>query len=534
MQALRRDIFTNAEIITLSGTSPEVEAVCVAGGRILCMGSPAEVRAFAGGGAKEIDLGGGTLYPGFIDSHSHLSSYAVMLDQTYCGISRGSVAGVIAALRAETAGSADDGWILGYGYDDSGIADNRHLSRHDLDEVSRVLPVFVLHVSAHFAYANTRALELLGISGDSHFEGGGAALDENGVPTGFLKEAAAFAAVARIPGLPPERLRANMLKAVAEYSSRGFTTFIDGGIGLTGDAGAVMRAYCGLARENALNARAYLQLLPEVMEKLAPYGLYHFASDYLTLGGLKLFIDGSIQGFTAALLQDYHTRPGFAGALLLPEEAVEEIVVKYHLLGIQVAIHANGDYAVETALRSFEKAAALNGRRDLRHMLIHAQTASDGQLARMRDCGVIPTFFSRHIEVWGDRHARIFLGRERTERLNPAGSCARLGMPFALHVDTPVLPATALGGMHAAVNRISGGGILYGADQRLSPSEALRAYTTGAAMCCPGEHDRGKIEPGRFADFVLLSDNLEKMEPDRLRDVKVKMTISGGRVVYQA
>lgn len=133
-------------------------------------------------------------------------------------------------------------------------------------------------------------------------------------------------------------------------------------------------------------------------------------------------------------------------------------------------MHTNGDAASESVIQAFEKAVERCPRTDLRHMLIHAQLVSDSQLERMKACGIIPSLFARHIEVWGDRHAAIFLGPERTARMDPAGSCVRLDMPFSLHVDTPVLPVTALGSMHAAVNRISDGGVLFGGDQRITPA----------------------------------------------------------------
>jgi predicted amidohydrolase YtcJ len=510
------------------------EAVCVGKGRVLHVGSLADVRAVAGSGAKEVDLGGGVLYPGFIDTHSHLSSYANCLDKVECGISCGTIAGVNEKLRAKIPSLSKGEWLLGYGYDDSGIADKRHLNRHDLDAVSSEIPIFIIHISVHFAYANTKALELLGITRYTKIDGGEVGLGEDGAPSGYLEEMAAMSAMARLPEVAPEALRANLARAVGVYNSQGFTTFMDGGIGLSGDPAVLMHSYLDLDKKGELNARAYLQLLPEVMDRFAPYGVFHFGSDHLTIGGLKYFIDGSIQGFTAALMEDYHTRPGFKSALLFPEKDIEAIVLKHHLLGIQVAIHTNGDYAIETALRAFEKAVAQDGRRDLHHMLVHAQTASESQLARMKACGVIPSFFGRHIEVWGDRHATVFLGPERTARLNPAGSAVRLGMPFSLHVDSPVLPVTALGCMHAAVNRVSSGGTLFGEDQGISPLEALRAYTTYASLCCGGEYDRGRIEPGRYADFTLLSDNLETVAPETIRDVRVKMTVCGGRIVHQA
>ncbi len=530
----KKTVYVGADIVTMSGKAPRAEAVCVADGRIECVGSRDEVLGYAGAGDYELtDLGGGTLYPGFIDSHSHVSSYSTYLDQVYCGSSLGSVAAVLRARR-EKAAASDNEWIIGYCFDDSGIPDNRHLNRHDLDSVSTDRPVIVIHISVHMGYVNTLGLQRLGFSADTRIPGGEIVLDEHGAPTGLLLENALIEALGRLPAPTPEQVRDNLVRAVAEYNKQGFTTFQDGGLGLNGDAAVFLKPYMELAREGALNARAYLHFLPNEMDRLVSLGLWGIGNDLIRVGGVKYFVDGSIQGFTAALFEDYYTRPGYAGKLLWSQDEIDETIFKYHSLGLQVAVHTNGDAASEAVIQAFEKAVRRCPQTGLRHLLVHAQLVSDAQLERMKACGVIPTLFARHIEVWGDRHSARFLGPERTARMDPAGSCVRLGMPFALHVDTPVLPVTALGSMHAAVNRISDGGVLFGPEQRITPRQALEAYTTNASLCCAGERDRGRIEPGRFADFVLLDSDIEASDPTSLRDIKVLRTICGGRTVYEA
>lgn len=533
-------VFTGCKIHTLSTACPEAEAICVAQGRIVCLGSREDVLAFAAQGRYEcIDLGGGALYPGFIDTHSHLSLYAAWIHCTHCGTQLGSVQAVIEALQEQASRDQNATWILGYGYDDTGISDKRHLNRHDLDAVCADRPVVVQHISAHFCYVNSLGLRMLGIDANTRIAGGTVHLGADGQPDGLLAENAAFTAMAALPAPTLAEQCANMQEALQEYARQGITTFQDGGIGISGaDSSATMlQAYMQLLRTGELPIRAYLHLTEELLNRLRPLGLWGLKTDYLTLGGLKCFIDGSIQGFTAALKEGYHSRPDWKGELLLSAEALEALVCKHHCEGRQIAIHCNGDAAVECALHAFAKAqsacpAAPNA--PLRHMIIHAQTASDAHLEQMRDLGIIPSFFSRHIEVWGDRHYEIFLGPERTARLNPAGTCERLGMPFSLHVDTPVLPVTVLQSIHAAVNRVSAGGRLLGAEQRISPRAALQAYTTHAALCCAGEQDRGCLEPGRWADFVLLSEDILDMAPEHINTVQVRKTICGGRIVYEA
>lgn len=537
-------VFTGCKIHTLSEACPEAEAICVAQGRIACLGKRDEVLAFARQGRHEIvDLGGGVLYPGFIDTHSHLSLYAAWIQYTHCGAQCGSVQAVLEGLRAQAARDPHAAWILGYGYDDTGIADKRHLNRHDLDAVCADRPVIVQHISAHFCYVNSLALRQLGIDASTRIAGGTVHLGADGQPDGLLAENAAFVAMAALPAPTVGEQCANMQQALHEYARQGITTFQDGGIGISGEGSSttMLQAYAHLARTDTLPIRAYLHLAEGLLDRLRPLGLWGLHTDYLTLGGLKCFIDGSIQGFTAALKQPYHSRPDWKGEILMPVQDIEELIYKHHSNGEQIAIHCNGDAAIELALQAFAKArsacaeqAVSEQAAPLRHMIIHAQTASDAHLEQMRDLDIIPSFFSRHIEVWGDRHHDIFLGPERAARLNPAGSCERLGMPFTLHVDTPVLPVTVLQSMHAAVNRISDGGRLLGAEQRISPRAALQAYTTYAALCCDGEKDRGCLEPGRWADFVLLSDDILDIAPENINQVQVRQTICGGRTVYAA
>ena len=188
MLVSKKTVYVGADIVTMSEKAPKAEAVCIADGRIECVGSREEVLGYAKAGEYDVvDFGGGTLYPGFIDTHSHLSSFSRCLNQVYCGASLGSIAAVQQALRDKAAAS-DDEWVIGYGYDDSGISDNRHMNRHDLDAVCADRPVMVVHISVHMGYVNTIGLERLGFTADTKVPGGEIVLDGNGLPTGLLLE----------------------------------------------------------------------------------------------------------------------------------------------------------------------------------------------------------------------------------------------------------------------------------------------------------------------------------------------------------
>lgn len=533
MLSQRKTVYTASRILTMSDSLPEAEAVCVAGGRVCCAGSREEVLRAAGTDARVVHLDG-VLCPGFIDTHSHLSSYAEVLDKAFCGPAEGDIAAQLEKLRAQGQRQTDTEWILGYAYDDSGIRDKRHLTRHDLDKVSLERPVFVSHVSLHMGYANTRALQLLGMDAHTRLDGGEVHVDESGVADGLLLENAFFEAQRKLPTLDAQSLRQNMLRAVEEYHRHGFTTVQEGGVGLTSPGAPVMRAYMDMMRTGELKARVWLHLSPEVMDPLLPLDIWGFKGEKLSIGGVKYFTDGSIQGFTGALLEDYHTRPGYKGELVATPKEIEATILKYYRTGMQIAVHVNGDAAIEASLVAFEKARSAVPGNTTRHLFVHSQMASDAQLARMKACNIMPTFFSQHVWVWGDRHYELFMGPKRAARMSPAGTAVAMGIPFGLHVDTPVLPPTALGSMHTAVNRVTSGGRLLGQEQRISPLEALRAYTSYAALCCGQENTGGRIEPGRYADFALLSDNPLTVDPSTLRDIKVLSTISDGEIVYTA
>ncbi|WP_458399830.1 amidohydrolase [Mailhella sp.] len=521
-------------INTLYDEQPVVEAVCASRGRVIMMGTKEDVFRFVSTCPHEvIDVSGLHVYPGFIDSHSHLSGYSSMIDDVYCGLSCGSIENILRQLKKK-AEDESCGWILGYGYDDTGLPEHRHLTRIELDFVSRSKPILVRHVSLHFAYANSLALELLGFNTETEIEGGEIELDAQGLPTGLISEAAAFKAFSAIPMPSLEQCKENIVRAMAEYNRQGVTAFVDSGIGILGDAETVVKAYSELAQEGRMTARGWLQATDSIIGKWQDWGsVARENEDFLRLGGLKLFADGSIQAFTAAMSEDYLTRPGCRGTFVDGSEFLKEKIFDCNAKGIQVAVHANGDAAIEATLCAFEAAFSEKPRPDLYHTIVHAQTATFSQLERMKACGVLPTLFPIHIDLWGDRHLNVFLGPSRAHRLDPAGDCVRLGLPFGLHVDTPIARPAVIKNIHHAVNRRTSSGLLLGEEQCISPLDGLKAYTLHAAKFCWRENECGVIKPGSFADFVCLDEDLVHASPSNVGDIKVMKTICGGKIVYQ-
>lgn len=535
MQAIKKTIITNTNIKTMNKDFPEADTLVIANGKIEALGTQKEIFATQDiPNCEVLDLQGKVVYPGFIETHSHLDYYAINLQRVFCGTPCKTIKDVQETLKKKVQETKEDEWIIGYSYDDTAIQDKRHLNKHDLDSVSTKHPILVFHISVHIGYANSLAFEKLGITKESKVQGGTFVLDENNELDGRLEEYALFSNMDTLPTPNFEEYCNLIEQAIHEYNKVGITTYQIGGVGITNDAIETMASLLYLEKRHKLNARAYLQFLPDTMKELAKYSLWNFGSDYVKIGGLKSFTDGSIQGFTAALSKDYHTKSGYKGNVLFPQEEIDALIDEYHSKGIQIAIHTNGDQASEAVISAFEKAYEKNPRSDLRHMLIHAQMVSEEHLDRMKKIGIIPSFFGYHIYNWGDRHATIFLGLERTNRMDPAGSAVRKNMPFSLHMDTPVLPMSVLDSIQTAVTRESSSGVVYGEDQKITPYEALQAYTTYGALCAYCDENRGMIKPGYLADFVVLDQDIEKIDPHEIKNTKVCMTICGGKIVYQA
>ena len=529
-------LFLNGKLITMNARAPEATAFGIWGNRFSAVGSDADVGKMADSRTEVIDLHGRTVVPGFIESHNHLSMYATTLLQADCRpAANRRIADVKEKLR-DLAGQTKPGyWVKGWGYDDTLIGDHRHLTRTDLDDISTQLPIFVLHVSAHLAYVNSKALEIAGIgSRTPQPDGGEIHLDENGTPTGLLIEPNAINRVSQhIPSNTVSEFKKVIPRAIDHFHRLGITSIHDAAIGYGGDIAEVCRAYRELETGGRLDLRIYLTIVEDHYRQLNTLGLgTGVGSDFLKIGCVKLFQDGSIQALTAALKDDYLNRPGVTGDLIQSQASLNNLVATYHRAGLQIAVHANGDRAIESVLQAFERAQQLHPRRDHRHMLIHCQLATNDHIRRMKALGVIPNYFVNHVYYWGDRHLSLFLGPERARRIDPLGSSLRAGLKFCLHSDLPVTPADPIASIHNAVNRKTRTGKLLGPAERISPLAALKAYTVNAAYCSFEDGIKGSIEVGKLADFAVLSDDPVTVAPGSIKKIRVIATAVGGRLVY--
>ena len=531
-------VFYNGRVISMNPAAPRSSAFLVQGDRFMAVGDDEEIKKQAGPGARFIDLEGGIVVPGFMDTHGHLSYYALcfgMADAT--PEENESIDAIKKRLAAEAAEKGPGEWIAAWGYDDTRITDGRHLTRRDLDEACPDNPVFVLHVSAHAGYTNTKALKMAGIGPDTPDpEGGAIHHEEGGEPSGLLLEPAAMRMVNDLRPVPDEALFEKLIPlAAAKCHQEGVTGVHDAAVGSIGEGAKVLQAYHRLDEAGKLKLRVYVTMLDYFYEPLMQNGLFHgFGPLNVKFGSVKNFQDGSIQALTGALRDGYKSKPDFKGMLIWPQDQLDAFVEKHHSRGQQIAIHANGDGAIESVIQAFEKAQEKHPRQDLRHMIIHCQMADEGHIARMKALGIIPSFFVSHVYYWGDRHLELFLGRERAEKIDPLAWAVKAGLPFTLHADIPVTPLSPIFSIHNAVNRLTRNGVRLGKDQCITPYQALEAFTTHAALCSFEEDLKGSIEPGKLADFVVLSDDILEIAPERIKDVKVMKTFVGGEKVFEA
>lgn len=533
-------IYYNGTIIPMTGRGNTVEAVAAAGERILACGSWRELEQYVGPKTKKVDLGGATMLPGFYDAHSHFAETGtgrlIYLNLNCAPFGEMvNIEDCLTALIRKAEGLPEGKSVIGSGYNNDAILEKRHLTRHDLDLVSTEHPVIVDHVTSHFMYVNSKALEIAGITKDTPDpQGGRIQRGEDGGPNGILEENATdliwFKEELGFLGTREEKIR-GLENASDYYASMGYTTANQGSLGGVdileeGLAGGYLKIRCVLW--------CPVDQVVEYHEKgIQP------SSNMITLAGGKAFQDGSIQCGTAYLTKPYYTTiPGhtadYCGMHIWDKEELAEMVKKVHNAGQQMHIHCNGDAAIDEVLYAYEQAQRENPRPDPRHVVVHAQAARLDQLQKMKELGVVPTFYVPAIQMCGDEQVSTYLGPKRCEHYNPIKTAMDMGLRPTLHTDCPVMPPDPLKSIQTAVTRQSKSGQVIGPDERLDVYEALLASTVYGAYQNHEENCKGSLEPGKLADFVILDRNPLEVDPQELSKLKVLSTIVGDREVYRA
>ena len=535
-------LFCNATFVPLTDEDARADALLVDDeGRIAFVGPLEEARERAEG-AEEVDLGGAAVLPGLIDPHSHFTGalqYLLYADLSAC-TSFAEITETLKAFAAEN-NIGPDGVIMGNGYDQNNLVEQRHPDKSVLNAVSEDTPVLITHVSNHMGVANDCLLKLAGITPTTPDPEGGryGRMDGTGDLDGYAEEPAAmnpfYAVTTPRLGLDFNAMIGDMQRIYLEH---GVTTCQDGAT--APDMAAVL---AGLAKAGLLQMDivAYPMWGTDVMATLAANAEFD-SQDYhghFRFGGLKMFLDGSPQGLTAWMTEPYVEGPDGERDWVAYGTMTDEDAAAFARLAIdsnhQLLCHCNGDAAADQLLRVYEAARDASGnpgKAALRPVMIHAQTARADQYGKMAELGMIPSIFSSHIWYWGDAHLRN-LGPVRGGRVSACGDAARSGIPFTLHTDTPVLRPNLLEAAWCAVNRVTKAGAQLDEDQKVTPYEAMRAITFNGAYQYGEEDLKGTLEAGKLADLVVLDRNPLAVDPREIRDIKVLATIKEGAVIYR-
>lgn len=520
-------VWRGGTVITLDAGHRIAQALLIENDRIAAVGSNADAESWLTPATRVVELNGRTVMPGFVEGHGHFPGAglgAVGADLNSPPI--GDVTRIEHALellravlaRRESVGDVfnlegnlglGSAWLLGFGYDDTQIDDNRHLTRHDLDLVSTTEPIYVMHISGHIGYVNSVGLERLGITRDTPDpEGGHIGRDESGEPDGSLFETARDEPQAQALNFSPREQVALVDAGVKIYAARGFTTVQMGGVAET------------LARTLAVASNAYLIPQRLIMWPDPAFGAALangssnpsiYSGSRVRLGATKFWADGSIQGYTGYLRAPYHD-PGSHESFHrgMPTMSVEDMtvaVIEQQCAGRQVAIHGNGDAGIDNAITAITAAQEACPQADTRHILVHAQMAQTDQLRRFAQLGITPSFFAAHVYYWGDRHRDIFMGPARAARMSPMAEARALGLRYSTHLDAPIVPVDATMQLWSAVARQTAAGEVLGLEFAASRLDSLKALTIEAAWQNFMEDEVGSIEVGKFADLVVSEQN---------------------------
>jgi predicted amidohydrolase YtcJ len=534
-------VYAARRILTMNSARPEASHVAVRDGRILGVGTRAEL---SGWGPHDLDerFADKVLLPGLVEGHSHLMA-GTLWRYVYCGhfdvrdpdgrLCPGarSLDEVVAAL-ARTAAAQSDGPVVGWGFDPIYFG-TRRCTREDLDRVSAERPVGVLHASGHILNVNSAALQRAGLlrQGLDH---PGIALAADGLPAGELKGPEAMLPALAHVGLGRSFLGgdATGIGAFGRLCVRaGVTTAtdlaatlgddeVDTLLRLTGEAGYPVRIVPLLRLMGQTPAAA--------VERAA--ALRQRSSEQLRLGRIKLVVDGSIQGFSARLRWPGYYNGAPNGLWYTAPETVAECLALALRQGIQVHTHTNGDEATAMVLDRLEQVLRREPARDHRFTLQHVQLADAAQFRRMAALGLCANLFANHHYYWGDQHRAVTVGPERAERMNACRTALRCGVPLAIHSDAPITPLGPLFTAWCAVNRLTASGHVLGPRERIGVMAALRAITLGAAYTLHLDGEIGSIECGKRADFCVLDDDPRDVAPEAIKDVRVWGTVQGGRV----
>jgi predicted amidohydrolase YtcJ len=531
-------VITGGSVLTMEQAQPHAEAIAVRNGRIASVGTRESVQALAGPGTRSIDLEGGALLPGFVEAHGHplteaMFAYPPAADVRpfFCT----TYDEVVAKIRARVAQAGPEEFLFFRGLDLVLHRVPKDPTRRELDDWSPQVPIVVQANPGHAAWANSAALERLGITRDTpnplsgHF-----VRDANGELTGKATETGVQAFLAPLlAGLAQTRTR-SLLDLFSHYASRGLTAVTDHS--MHPDMAAMYREAAAAA---PVRVRAYARGLAGAVPFHPGEG-----DDAFRIIGVKLVADGSPWVGNIAVSDPYLNTDTTLLAMGLPrdnrvalnleDERMHALVERYTQQGWQVSTHAHGDRAIDQVLQGYQRALQRVDARARRFRIEHCGAITDAQIERASAASVLLSFFPAHVYWWGEELRNDLFNLKVAERWMPMGTAERCGMRFSLHNDGMVTPTDPLLNIRTAATRLTRAGKVLGPQQRVSIERALRAHTLDAAHQLFLDHDAGSLAPGKRADLVWLSGNPLDCDPERIHELAVRGTWLAGKPTFQA
>lgn len=536
-------ILFNGKIRTLTYDGALVEALACAGGRIVAAGQSDVIRRLAGPDSRQIDLQNKIAIPGLTDTHVHLSEKGTAekeyLDCRDFYADVHSIPEILERLTKRASEIPKGSWIVAHGspMQDFRLKEKRFPDRHDLDRAVPDHPVSIAF-GAHITIANSKALALAGIGRDSSDPAGGAIRRDprSGEPTGELHERAQLILKKVAPEFNYLELKEGIVFALNQCLERGVTTIHD-----IVRSGEPIRAYQELLREGRLDAR--VSLLPRVIEShigsnsLIELGLHSgFGNEWLRIGGVKMSIDGGITGRNACFYEPYEDDPHNCGIIRIPQDELNETVLQCHQAGLRCCVHAIGDCAFDMALDAYENAIQKSPRQDHRHRIEHMGNwlSTPERMQRLVRSGII-AIPNISIGYYVGDAILDCVGEKRLAKAFPFRTLLKNGVTIAGGSDAPgYWPVDPLRDISACVSRKMRWGEVLVPEERISAAEAFAMHTTTAAFVGFEENDKGTLDVGKLADIAILAEDPFEIPGERIKDIRVEMTIVGGEVKYQA
>lgn len=520
-------ILYNGDIWTVNKDLPRAEAVAISGGRFIAVGSNQEILGLATARSRKVDLGKKFVTPGFIDAHSHPAESGVNhLRMVACD--KDSISDIQAALRERAQKTPPGQWVMGFLYDDGKTP--RPLNRQDLDAAVPDLPVMVRHRGGHTIFVNSLALKLAGVNDQTpdppggHFDH-----DNSGHLTGHVGDNAT-APFTKLTEYHPTRddYRQGAALISKMFTSKGVTSACDAVVGP--DA---LQCYQDARDAGELRMRVYTLISSASIDRLIEAGIHTgLGDDWVRIGGLKQFADGSISERSAWLSAPYIGEPNFSGTKVGTREELYEKGKKAHQAGWQLATHANGDLAIDEVLGVYEQIQREMPRPDARYRIEHCTLINDSLIQRMKALNVIPVPFSCYVYFHGD--VMHFYGEERLKHMFAMRTFIDAGLRPPDSSDYTASPSDPMMWLQSQVTRTDMHGNVWGANQKITLEEAIRCGTLNGAYPSFDEHRKGSIEPGKLADLAVLGADPFKTAPSELVKIPIERTMVGGKWMYES